>query len=98
MNQVPRHILPIIVIAQFLCTSLWFASNGVINDMITTYGLAGGALGQLTSMVQLGFISGTLLFAILSIADRYSPSSVFFTCALLGALSNLLLAHPEHVL
>ncbi|HEY0899404.1 MAG TPA: MFS transporter, partial [Sphingobacteriaceae bacterium] len=41
------------------------------------------------SAVQLGFILGTLIFALLSISDRYSPSRVFFFCATLAALSNL---------
>lgn len=44
---------------------------------------------MLTSAVQLGFISGTLLFAILSIADRFSPSKVFFVSALIAALFNI---------
>ncbi|MCI4669203.1 MAG: MFS transporter [Bacteroidia bacterium] len=84
----PRIILPIIVISQFFCTSLWFAGNGVMNELMTTFDLNESALGDLTSFVQFGFISGTLVFAILSIADRFSPSKVFFVCALLGALSN----------
>lgn len=49
------------------------------------------ALGNITSAVQLGFITGTLLFAILSIADRFSPSRVFFISSILAALSNLCL-------
>lgn len=89
MTQPKAHILPIIVISQFFCTSLWFASNGVMNDLVTTFGLPAGALGNLTSSVQFGFISGTLIFALLSIADRYSPSKVFFVCATLGAAINL---------
>jgi MFS family permease len=47
------------------------------------------ALGQLTSILQFGFIIGTLIFAILSVADRYAPSKVFFLCALLGAICNI---------
>ena len=46
------------------------------------------ALGWLTSAVQLGFIFGTLTFALLGIADRFSPSTVFFACSLFGALTN----------
>lgn len=82
-------ILPIIVISQFCCTTLWFAGNGVINDLIENFNLHTNALGLLTSVVQFGFIIGTLIFAILTIADRFSPSKVFFTCALLGAFLNL---------
>ena len=84
-----RHILPIIVIAQFCCTSLWFAGNAVMGDLASEFGLKSNALGHLTSAVQFGFISGTLSFAILTIADRFSPYKVFFLSAFLGALSNL---------
>lgn len=85
----PQHILPIIVFSQFCCTSLWFAGNGVMSDLIESFGLPLSALGHLTSAVQFGFIFGTLIFAVLTIADRFAPSKVFFGCALLGALFNL---------
>ncbi|MEM7424817.1 MAG: MFS transporter [Pseudomonadota bacterium] len=84
-----KHILPIIVIAQFCCTSLWFAGNGIMSDLIANFGLSAGALGHLTSAVQFGFILGTLSFAIFTITDRFSPSKVFLSCALVGALFNL---------
>ncbi|GAA3613321.1 MFS transporter [Flavivirga amylovorans] len=87
--QQQSAILKVIVISQFLCTSLWFASNGVINDLITNFNLKDNALGHLTASVQLGFILGTLIFAILNIADRYAPSKVFFVSALLSALFNI---------
>ncbi|MBJ2176344.1 MFS transporter [Aureibaculum sp. A20] len=83
-----KFILPIIVISQFCCTSLWFAGNGVMSDLIVNFNLEASALGHLTSAVQFGFILGTLVFAIFTIADRFSPSKVFFTCAFLGSLFN----------
>ncbi|APG65647.1 MFS transporter [Tenacibaculum todarodis] len=89
MPRNTKIILPIIVISQFFCTSLWFAGNGVINDIVTTFNLKDNALGHLTSAVQFGFIIGTLIFAILTIVDRFSPSKVFFTSAFFGALLNL---------
>jgi len=87
--QPAKHILPFIVIAQFCCTSLWFAGNAVMNDLVTTFSLDDSALGNLTSAVQFGFITGTLIFALFTIADRFSPSKVFFTCAIIGASFNL---------
>lgn len=84
-----KLILPVIVISQFCCTSLWFAGNGVINDLVINFDLKVSALGHLTSAVQFGFIIGTLIFAILTIADRFSPSKVFLISALLGSLFNL---------
>ncbi|MCK0110442.1 MFS transporter [Flavobacteriaceae bacterium S0825] len=84
-----KIILPIIVFSQFCCTSLWFAGNGVMADLISTFNLNESALGHITSAVQFGFISGTLVFALLTISDRFSPSKVFFFCALIAALFNL---------
>ena len=84
-----KLILLVIVISQFCCTSLWFAGNGVMSDLMVNFNLKSSALGHLTSAVQFGFIFGTLIFAILTIADRFSPSKVFLTCAILGALFNI---------
>lgn len=84
-----RRILFLIVLAQFCCTSLWFAGNGVMDDLLQYFTLGKAALGNLTSAVQFGFISGTLTFALLSIADRFSPSKVFFVSTLLASLFNL---------
>jgi len=87
--NIPKRILPIIVVSQFFCTSLWFASNAVISDLILNFKLTNNTIGDLTSAVQFGFIIGTLLFAFLAIADRFSPSRVFFVSAILGAIFNL---------
>src|SRR5215213_1221844 len=82
-----RILLPIIVFSQFAGTSLWFAGNAIISDIYpTTTGFA-----NITSIVQFGFIAGTLLFSIFTIADRFMPSAVFFFSALVAALANLLL-------
>lgn len=88
-------ILLIIVIAQFLCTSLWFAGNAIVDELITVLDFPQSSIGHLTSSIQFGFILGTLLYAILSIADRISPSKVFFTSAILGAISNGIFLLPE---
>jgi len=69
--------------------AVWFAGNAVLPDLQRQWGLADAALGYITSAVQLGFIAGTLVFAFLSIADRYSPRLVYLACSVLGALANL---------
>jgi len=83
-----KLILPTIVFSQFCCTSLWFAGNGVMDDLMKTFKLNASALGNLTSAVQFGFILGTLIFAIFAISDRFSPSKVFLTCATIAAIFN----------
>ncbi len=70
----------------------------MINDLVLNFNLKVTALGHLTSAVQFGFIIGTLLFAILTIADRFSPSKVFFISALLGSAFNLGIIWNGHTL
>ncbi len=84
-----KYILPIIVIAQFFCTSLWFAGNAIILDLIKDLNLEATFLATITSAVQFGFISGTLFYAIFTISDRFSPSKVFFVSAVLAAIFNV---------
>jgi len=86
-----QKVLYIVVIAQFCCTSIWFAGNSVIEDLRASFELGSGAVASLTSAIQLGFILGTFVFALFSIADRYSPSKVFFFSAFMGSLFNLAL-------
>jgi hypothetical protein len=59
-----KRILPTIVLAQFFCTSLWFASNAVLSNLILTHHLDSNFLARLTSSVQFGFITGAFFFAL----------------------------------
>ncbi len=85
----PRHVLPVLVLAQFAGTSLWFAVNAVMSDLQHELAWPAAAVGRLTSSLQLGFIAGTLVFALLAIADRFSPRRVFLLCSLAGALCTV---------
>ncbi len=78
----------IIVIAQLFGTSLWFSANSAADDLIRAWGIAPADIGLLTNAVQLGFILGTLTFAVSGLADRFPASRIFAVCAGLGALGN----------
>jgi MFS family permease len=84
-SSAPRRVLPILVLAQFLGTSPWFAVNAVMPDLQRDFGWPASAVGTLTSAVQFGFIVGALVFALLAIADRFPPRIVFLLCALSSA-------------
>jgi MFS family permease len=83
----PPYILPLIVVSQFAGTSLWFAVSAVLPDIVENNNSL--ALGNITTIIQLGFIIGTLVFAILSVADRFSSSRIFFASSLLAAMANI---------
>ena len=78
-------MLPALVLAQLAGTSPWFAVNAVMPDLQRAYGYGPAALGTLSSAVQLGFIAGTLVFALLALADRFSARRLFLVCALAAA-------------
>jgi MFS family permease len=80
--------VPVIILAQLFGTSLWFSANSAADDLIHTWGITPAAIGTLTNAVQLGFILGTLSFAVSGLADRFAASRIFAVCALLGALCN----------
>ena len=83
-----RLAVAIVVLAEFLGTSLWFSANAAADDLRRAWGLAAADLGTLTGAVQLGFIAGTLLFALSGLADRYAASRIFAACAVAGAATN----------
>ena len=88
MHHPSKVLLPIIVFSQFAGTSLWFAGNAIINDIQPA---SSNGIANITSIVQFGFIAGTLIFAILTIADRFSSSKVFFFSSVIAASANLIL-------
>ena len=92
----PAHTaIAVIVIAELFGTSLWFSANAVADALQRALGISVLDIGHLTSAVQLGFISGTLLIAFTGLADRFSASRIFAVCALLGAASNAAFAYAS---
>jgi MFS family permease len=79
-----------IIAAQFFGTSLWFAGNAILFQLQTAFDWPTAALGYLTSSTQLGFIAGTLLFAVLGLPDKFSPSRIFFISSLIAGGMNVL--------
>jgi MFS family permease len=89
-------VLPAIVLAQLGGTSSWFAVNAVMPDLQAAFGWDAAAVGTLTAALQGGFIAGTLVFALLAVADRFPARAVFLLCALLASATTLLAAVVAH--
>lgn len=89
-----RWILTVLVLAQFMGTSLWFAGNAAAPQLESLLGQS-GLVPTITSAVQLGFIVGTFFYAVFQVSDRYSPSQVFLWSSLMaGAVNVALLLVP----
>jgi len=83
----PRFVLFIIVAAQFFGTSVWFGGNAVVPQLQVNFHWSEDAVAWVTSLTQIGFIAGTLVFALVGITDRFSPSRVFFVSSILASIS-----------
>jgi len=84
----PSWPVALIVLAQCLGTTLWFIPSGVSDSLIAHLHLNATGFGWLLAATQLGFIAGTLGFALSGWADRFAATRVFVLSSLLGALAN----------
>ena len=89
-------MLPTLVLAQLAGTSPWFAVNAVMPELQQAYGYSEAAVGTLSSALQLGFIAGTLVSALLALADRFSARRLFLISALAAAGCTLGAAAMAH--
>ena len=70
---------------------VWFTASAIGPDLQLRWDLTPSQVGWLTTAVQLGFVAGTAVAAILNLADLL-PSRLFFSAtAFLGAVANALL-------
>ncbi|MEJ2504153.1 MAG: MFS transporter [Gemmatimonadota bacterium] len=82
------RILALLSGAELLGMSLWFTASAVSPQLGELWGLGRGQVGWLTTMVQLGFVAGPAVAAILNLADVVPERPYFAASALLGALAN----------
>ena len=86
-----KKILPVIVISQFFCTSLWFAGNAILPNLVEYFHLQNANIAHFISAVQFGFITGTFTFALSGIVDRFVATRIFFLCSVLAAFCNTII-------
>src|SRR5882724_12133304 len=90
-------MLGLLCLAELLGMSLWFAASSVAPQLATRWGLDASRSAGLTTVVQLGFVAGTAIAALLNLADLLPARGLFAGSALLGAAVNaLLLAVPGY--
>jgi MFS family permease len=80
--------LALLAIAELLGMSLWFSGSAVVPALTKEWALSPNAANWLTLSVQLGFVAGTLLSALLNLPDITSPRHLVALAACLGAIVN----------
>jgi MFS family permease len=81
-------MLLLLALAELLGMSLWFSGSAIAPQLQERWTLSGSQVGWLTTAVQLGFVAGTAVIAILNLADILSARILFAVSALLGAAAN----------
>tara|TARA_R110001599_G_scaffold58902_2_gene163086 strand:+ start:10934 stop:12145 length:1212 start_codon:yes stop_codon:yes gene_type:complete len=82
-------------LAQVFALSVWFSASAVVPNLKAAYGLSEDHAALFTSAVSVGFVVGTLVSAILTLADRMAPTRLFAICAVVGAAANALILVVE---
>ena len=84
--------LVVLSVAELFAMALWFSASAVGPELAVAWNLTPTQTGFLTSAVQLGFVVGALLSAVLTLSDTVQPRYLFAGSALAGAGITVVLA------
>ena len=90
--------LILVSVAMLLSLSAWMTATSVSSELQAQWGLSSSQVEFLTTTVQLGFVVGTAIAALLNLADLVPSRILFGSSAALAAAANavLLLAPSYH--
>jgi MFS family permease len=88
--------LVLLAIGELFAMGLWFGVSAVAPQIAAEWHLSPGTTAWLTLSVQLGFVAGTLLSALLNLADVIRARHLLALTAFLAAIVNALLAAFVH--
>ena len=89
------RMLALLALAELLGMSLWLTGSAVAPQLRAQWGLDGAQVAWLTTAVQLGFVLGTAVSAVLNLADVIPARRLFTVAALLGAGANAALGFVD---
>lgn len=77
--------------SQLFALALWFSATAVSGQLVLEWNLTESGRAGLTLAVQVGFVAGALLLAVLNVADIIPSRRLFLISAVVGAAANLAL-------
>jgi MFS family permease len=81
--------LTLLALAVMLAPAVWFAGAATVPPLLARGEVTPAQAGWLTAAVQLGFVAGTLVSALLSLADRLPARRLFLASALLAGAATV---------
>ena len=91
MLSLKWRTLLILALAELLAMGLWFSASAVVPLLTRAWTLDDNGKAWLTLMVQIGFVFGALVSALLNLSDRVPTERLFAMSAAAGALCNALI-------
>ena len=82
------RVLALLSLAELLGMALWFSASSVVPALAVEWALNDAGKAWLTMSVQIGFVVGTLISALLNLPDVVNARRLFSACALAGAALN----------
>ncbi len=79
----------LLALCEVLALSLWFSASALIPALRAEFALSDLQSSLITSSVSVGFVVGTLISAVLGLADRLAPVRFFTIAILVGAGANI---------
>ena len=81
-------MLALVALGQFFGMTLWFSATAAAPRIASELALGESATAWLTIAVQAGFVAGTLVSAVLNLADVFNARRLFAAGCVAGAAAN----------
>ncbi len=85
----PRRVLAALAAAELCGMAPWFSASAVAPTLVNLWQLGTAGAAWLTISVQLGFVAGALVSAVLTLSDRWSARRLCAAAAAIAAAATL---------
>ena len=87
-----RRAFWLLSLTELLAMSVWFSASAVVPALTAAWRLSASGQAWLTMSVQLGFVAGTLVSALLNLADRVAARWLFSVSSVVAGVATLAVA------
>ena len=84
-----RRVLAVLAVAELCAMAPWFSASAVGPALVSAWRLGPTGAAWLTISVQLGFVAGALVSAMLTLSDRWSARRLAAAASLAAAAATL---------
>ena len=91
MRSAKTRFLLLLSATELAAMAVWFSASAVVPALTSAWNLGASGQAWLTMSVQLGFVAGALVSALLNLADRLSTRLLFSLSAFLAAACTSLI-------